>query len=132
MKQPYSTFPLKNPIKNSDCSALPGKNGVAFFGGDGYSGGGGYNAPCNGGTDGGNGDCSDGGKGTGMDISTYPFDNFNLSPGGGGLHYTFGGLFGGGGGGVLINNEGPEMIFSKAGVQWSIGEGRDGNRFLRN
>ena len=73
-----------------------------------------------------------GGKGTGMDISTYPFDNFKLSPGGGGLHYTFGGLFGGGGGGVLINNEGPEMIFSKAGVQWSVGEGRDRNKFLGN
>ena len=72
MEQPYSTLQLKNPVKNSDCSALQGKNGVAFFGGDGYSGGGGYNAPCNGGTDGGNGDCSDGGKGTGMDISTYP------------------------------------------------------------
>ena len=37
LEQPYSTLQLKNPVKNSDCSALQGKNGVAFFGGDGYS-----------------------------------------------------------------------------------------------
>ena len=112
-------------IAGHTVKALPGQNGI-FDGGDGYSGGGGYgfgsSDSCDGGTNGENGNCSGGGNGTGEDISTYFFDNFNLNPGAGGINTRFGG----GGGGVLINGDGPMVETSRAGVKWSNGEGYGG------
>ena len=73
---------------------------------DGYSGGGAMY--CDGGCGGGDGDSSGsyhGGHGTGEDIVTFVLDNFILSPGDGGEHYS---QWGGGGGGVLINGQGPD------------------------
>ena len=117
-------------INGNTITALPGGNGVESDGGDGYSGGGGGSIePCDGGTNGEDGECDGGGYGTGEDISTYHFDNFKLSPGAGGCHYSGPGYYwGGGGGGVLINNEGPGVGVgvNKAGVQWSDGEGYGG------
>ena len=63
---------------------------------------------CDGGYGGGDGDSSGsyhGGHGTGEDIVTFVLDNFILSPGDGGEHYS---QWGGGGGGVLINGQGPD------------------------
>lgn len=81
-------------------------------GGDGYSGGGGYtysSGPgCNGGSDGIDGECESGGKGTEEDVTSYIFENFKVTPGaGGGYHVVDGNYCGGGGGGVLINGHGP-------------------------
>jgi len=79
-------------------------------GGDGYSGGGGGStsgfAGGHGGTDGGDGEhspfSSDGGKGSGVNIRSFQFDHFQLSPGAGGVgEYDRAG----GGGGVLVEVE---------------------------
>jgi len=79
-----------------------------YLGGDGYSGGGGYNK-CNGGSDGGGGESgegeSTGGSGTGEDITSYALQYYKLSPGAGGQHRGF---YGGGGGGVLVDGAGPD------------------------
>ena len=78
---------------------------------------------------GGDGDCSNGGDGTREDISTYLFDNFKVSPGLGGLHYTGAGgdiWRGGGGGGIMINDEGPEVRINEAGIKLSVGQGYGG------
>merc|ERR1711973_780124 len=96
------------------------------YGGDGYSGGGGYcweedGVICDtgnytGGTNGSNGGGPSTpddhhwahGHGTGEDISGYRMDEFKLSPGQGGMAYVFGGyVFGGGGGGILVDGVGP-------------------------
>jgi len=112
-------------IDSHQIEASPGNNG-GFDGGDGYSGGGGGKyEPCDGGSNGEDGDCSDGGKGTGEDVASYTFNNYKLSPGERGRYYTRSDGFysGGGGGGVLINGAGPPVRFHKSGTKWSDGEG---------
>merc|ERR1711962_194662 len=81
-----------------------GKEGTSSpqLGGDGYSGGGDYN--CRGGMYGGHGEGSNGGSGSGVDISQFRFETFSLTPGTGGDCNDY---YGGGGGGVLINQQGP-------------------------
>jgi len=77
-------------------------------GGNGYSGGGGGGAngyPAgDGGFDGGDGEhspfSSEGGKGSGMNVSLIHLDNFFLTPGAAGVGVGF---YGGGGGGVLVH-----------------------------
>ena len=80
--------------------ASPGQNGIS----GGWSGGGGPNCNCDGGSDGGDGSGA-GGKGTGEKLSSFPMESFILTPGLGGQAY---GNSGGGGGGVLVNGAGPE------------------------
>merc|ERR1712098_751273 len=88
--------------------AEPGERGTNPRGGDGYSGGGGYNCYCDGGSDGSDGEGgSDGGKGSGIDVSSFPFQYFVIQPGMGGSA-SGSGYYGGGGGGVLINQNGPQ------------------------
>jgi len=91
--------------------AQSGESGY-YNGGDGYSGGGagayrsGYNGG-SGGSNGGNGQNTsygDGGKGSGLDISTIALEHFKLTPGEGGGACP---CNGGGGGGVLVDGQGP-------------------------
>merc|ERR1711962_664106 len=91
--------------------AHPGKYGHGYNGGDGYSGGGGtgrYGSGGSGGSNGGDGNDSsngwDGGKGSGLDISTIALEHFKLTPAAGGEAC---GRYGGGGGGVLVDGQGP-------------------------
>ena len=103
--------------------ALAGLAGEGWYGGDGYSGGG---AACcgntihAGGTDGGDGEGESYNKGQGshLDISTFSFQHFSLSPGAGGLHIT-----GGGGGGVFINHLGPAWLQGQGEGYGGGGEG---------
>lgn len=77
-------------------------------GGNGYSGGGGGGAngyPAgDGGYDGGDGEhspfSSEGGRGSGVNVTDIKFRYFHLTPGDGGLGVGF---YGGGGGGVLVH-----------------------------
>ena len=65
----------------------------------------------NGGTDGGDGEGSYGGSGTGEVISSYTFSTWTLTPGAGGRYVHSGShYYGGGGGGVLIDEAGPDGI----------------------
>jgi len=91
--------------------AQSGESGY-YNGGDGYSGGGagayrsGYNGG-SGGSNGGNGQNTsygDGGKGSGLDISTIALEHFKLTPAAGGEGCDY---FGGGGGGVLVDGQRP-------------------------
>ena len=124
----------KVTIAGNTIRALPGK-GHSEYGGDGFSGGGGGpNEPCNGGTNGGNGECSDRGKGTGEDISQYHFKNFQLRAGLGGIYQTesSGEYRGGGGGGIIINGDGPGVRANKDGYKGSAGEGFGGGGFTNS
>ena len=105
-------------INGEVIEAAPGHNGGGTGGeaGDGYSGGG-YAGKHSGGSDGSNGEGGSGdyvGEGTGEDLASYQFDNFDLSPGLGGEYYQDPSCWflcnanGGGGGGVLVNGEGPQ------------------------
>jgi len=93
--------------------------------GNGYSGGGGgYTMECIGGTDGGNGECNNGGKGTGEDVTTYAFKNFQLTPGAGSKYFEDGKWYrGGGGSGILVNDDGPGVfdMDDKAGIGFGGG-----------
>ena len=76
------------------------------------------------GSDGGSGECINGGIGTDEDVTTYNFKNFELSPGAGSKPFEDGQWYrGGGGGGVLVNGEGPEMfnMGNKAGKGYGGG-----------
>ena len=129
-------------INGNKVMALPGEDGFGI-GGDGYSGGGGgMDIRCNGGFNGGDGECRTGGEGTEENISNYYFENYKLSFGIEGEYYYSehdGAYAGGGGGGVLINGEGPgkrvnkvglkrgkRVIENKAGVKEYRGEGFGG------
>merc|ERR1719348_1140081 len=98
---------------------MPGTSDDGIKAGDGYSGGGGFcmNArdTCLGGSGGGDGVdgpcewCTQGGHGSGEDLSRFQLKHFQLTPGAGGQSYEDLGVFcGGGGGGVLVNGQGPE------------------------
>ena len=122
-------------IAGNTIRALPGKDETEY-GGDGFSGGGGGQSErCNGGTNGGDGECSNRGRGTGEDISQYHFSNFQLSAGSGGEHFTrsIGRYFGGGGGGIIINGDGPGIRANKpgggfgGGGTWSVSNGNKGH-----
>ena len=89
--------------------AEPGRPGLD----GGWSGGGGPNCNCNGGSDGSDGSGA-GGKGTGEKLSSFPMDSFILTPGVGGQFCS--NLDGGGGGGVLVNGAGPE--------EWDLTQGQ--------
>ena len=112
----YSEHSVFN-INGLTYDAQPGQDYSGGTGGDGYSGGGswcGYDQPtCHGGSDGGDGVSGPdyGGNGTHEDISSYAFDNFELTPGKGGLsdHGDSNDFVGGGGGGVLVNHYGPNQ-----------------------
>merc|ERR1711962_832588 len=89
--------------------AHPGKYGHGYNGGDGYSGGGGtgwYGSGGSGGSNGGDGQdgYGDGGKGSGLDISTIALEHFKLTPAAGGDSC---GISGGGGGVVPVHPPGP-------------------------
>ena len=58
------------------------------------------------------------GQGSHLDISTFSFRHFSLSPGAGGLHIT-----GGGGGGVFINHLGPAWLQGQGEGYGGGGEG---------
>ena len=90
-------------------SAGPGGDGNGYFGGDGYSGGGGgvSDYGYNGGMDGGNGG-GGGGGGSGLDISSIALEQFRLGPGVGGSGGGSGTHYGGGGGGVMVGGSGPQ------------------------
>ena len=93
--------------------AEAGETGFPEQGGNGYSGGGGWDVirdddACQGGSDGGAGRGDLAGNGTREDVSSYQMKHFILSPGTGGESFHNGFYFGGGGGGVLVNGEGPE------------------------
>ena len=49
-----------------------------------------------------------GGKGTGENVSSFNFGNFQLSAGAAGESSGFYGITGGGGGGILVDGKGPE------------------------
>jgi len=96
----------------------------SFYGGDGYSGGGGWDN-CNGGSAGGDGECRfDAGSGTGEDVTSYKLDNYVVTPGAGGEYYHAYGSYscGGGGGGVLVDGAGPGV----EGAMQSNGQGYGG------
>ena len=76
------------------------------------------------GTNGGNGECYNGGYGTGEDVTAYAFKNFYLSPGAGSKPFEDRQWYrGGGGGGVLVNGAGPDMFSmeNKAGKGYGGG-----------
>ena len=92
-------------------------------GGDGYSGGGYWRSgtAIHGGSDGSNGEVTDGisgtgGTGTGEDVREYTFENFVLTPGAGGYREK-----GGGGGGVLVNGGGPPRKHEGQGEGYGSG-----------
>ena len=96
---------------------------IDIAGGNGYSGGGdAFPHPSAGGSDGSDG-FGDGqeGRGTGEDISSFPFTNFQLTPGAGGARSG-----GGGGGGVLVDGEGPHRPHQGTGQGY--GGGGEGSR----
>jgi len=98
-------------LNNSDTfrsfTPEPGETGDAEGGGDGYSGGGGR-CPCDGGSNGTDGEGQDGGHGSAIDVTHLPFQNFTLAPGNGGHNEKSpNSNFGKGGGGLLINGNGP-------------------------
>ena len=115
-------------IDNGVLEAGPGDDGLSYpddgagpVGGDGYSGGGGYCAVCNGGMDGGDGDGGSqgpGGHGTGEKIALYKMDYFSLTPAPGGQGHEVGDWHGGGGGGVLVNGQGGPRILPGSCLQW--------------
>ena len=79
-----------------------------YDGGQGFSGGGGYPGPYNGGEGGLDGEGENGGSGTGEDVRMYIFREWELTPGLGGTRYSStDGTRGGGGGGVMVNDDGP-------------------------
>ena len=98
--------------------AEAGKDGMGWVedgykGGDGYSGGG-CRGHCYGGSNGSDGqgdDHGEGGSGSQVDLTSFPLDNFVLSPGPGGKWCEWniwgspGGVKGGGGGGIIVNGE---------------------------
>merc|ERR1711874_31013 len=101
--------------------ALPGESDTYdnsnYYGGNGFSGGGGF-CECEGGHDGSDGAGdedinSNGGKGTGEKLSSFPMESFILTPGVGGQHYS---NYGGGGGGVLVDGAGP--------AEWDVNQGQ--------
>ena len=114
------------------------RNHVRFSdaGGDGYSGGGGFNKSHghNGGSNGGNGEGGSvysgrripnhGGRGTGENVAAYVFDHFKLSPGQGGRYHKRThtlwnpAYFGGGGGGVMVNGKGPTSHYVDKGLSF--------------
>ena len=77
------------------------------------------------GTNGGHGGGRTGGDGTGEDVTQYKFENYVLSPGGGGYggYNEHGYRKGGGGGGVLINGEGPARENNGRGEGYGGGGG---------
>jgi len=108
--------------------AMPGKSDY-YNGGDGYSGGGAGGSTHIGGSGGSNGgdgqdSSSDypnqGGKGSGLDISTIALEHFKVTPAAGG---DYCGQYGGGGGGVLVDGQGP----SNGGSYGAGGRGRCNN-----
>ena len=96
-------------------SAAPGEDGKGYggeyFGGAGYSGGGGgmdNRADNDGGWDGGDAPGEWGGGGSGLDLSSISLAEFTISPGVAGKGALFEDqAFGGGGGGVKVDGEGP-------------------------
>jgi len=64
-----------------------------------------------------------GGKGTGENVSSFNFDNFQLSAGAAGESSGFYGITGGGGGGILVDGKGPE---TSAMLDITAGEGYGG------
>ena len=111
--------------------ALPGESdtsdGSIRYGGKGYSGGGGWNCSCNGGSDGSDGAGDEennhfGGHGTGEKLSSFPLNSFILTPGVGGQHYSG---HGGGGGGVLVDGAGPSEWDNTQGEGYGGGGCRD-------
>merc|ERR1712179_61457 len=107
-------------------AAQAGHSGNEEQGGDGYSGGGDVGHE-NGGSNGSNGQGAIGGSGTGEDISSYTFQNFQLSPGSGGEYHRdfFGHFYGAGGGGILVDGAGPGKK-NRGGLLWSHGQGYGG------
>ena len=114
--------------------ALPGQKGPWRTGGDGYSGGGGYESNGHvggvggsGGSDGGNSSTFPGGKGSGFDLSLLTLKNFILTPGAGGQPRTPSRgvgpsrAYGGGGGGVAVNGKMPEVTSKYAGAGFGGG-----------
>ena len=128
-KRQSSVVSLINGDNNVTVEALPGHDSS---GGGGYSGGGAYGnttVGCDGGTNGGDGESfgsRSGGHGTGEDISSNNFDNFDLTPGAGGKPYfvsSGNSYYGGGGGGVLVNGEGPQRDSDNQGEGYGGGGG---------
>ena len=95
---------------SADSGQEPYVSGTHVHGGDGYSGGGEYAREgyfgSDGGSNGGDGEASHGGSGTGENISDYTFTAWTLTPGAGGKYDDFD-TYGGGGGGVLVEGLGP-------------------------
>jgi len=114
-----SSFVVIN--KNQTIEAQHGHYAGPRYGGDGYSGGGANG--CDGGSDGSDGQCFNGGKGTGENVSSFNFDNFQLSAGAAGESSGFYGITGGGGGGILVDGKGPE---TSAMLDITAGEGYGG------
>merc|ERR1712181_9967 len=109
--------------------ALPGKVSQSGSGGAGYSGGGGYERISGGigGSDGSDGDSvggTDGGKGSGFDLTLLTLKNFILTPGTGGQPI---GRSGGGGGGVAVNGKIPRVTGEFAGVGFGGGSANFGS-----
>ena len=104
--------------------ARNGEDANGYWGGAGYSGGGGsfdgdgwLSFGDAGGTDGRNGKGRLGGRGSGLDVRRFSTSLFQLSPGISGPGGEWKG--GGGGGGVLVNGKGPSA--------YGYGSGRGGN-----
>ena len=106
-------------------TAQPGGGSSYANGGPGYSGGGGWGDGGYNGGDGHNGSCGDdgpcnGGRGSGLNISSIAI-SFLLTPGQGGRQN---GGDGGGGGGVMVDQTGPQST-DNAGQGYGRGGGGD-------
>ena len=104
-------------------SALPGQDSQGSDGGDGFCGGGGegHSVGGAGGTNGGDGEDAyygRGGRGTGVDVSSFNLNAWDIGPGAGGERYI---MQGGGGGGVLVDGKGPQGYTSHQGQGYGGG-----------
>ena len=147
------TKPLTEEL-NRIIQAEGGHYGTKDQGGDGYSGGGGYNCECDGGSNGSGGHIhglvynQTNSTGSDQDVTEFVFDKWNITAGQPGKffedqnqtnhlrdrqrnHHKYDGsykMFGGGGGGILVNGDGPPQMNETQGE----GYGGGGSGLYRN
>ena len=90
-----------------------------------------------GGSDGGDGEGDEAGAGRGLDVTTFTFNAWQLSPGEAGVGYnssyqsgttySYTRLYGGGAAGVLVNGAGPDGTTTYEGKGYGGGRGVNGN-----